>query len=303
MCKQEQRTLYGVAKREPIQVPCTVESDPAEVNFRWMFNNSFDLVPMKSFDQPTSANLMTSVATYAPLNKYGYGQLLCWASNKLGIFHKAVIKRANNNVCPPSPDATGEQSVPCVFNVIPAGQPQPLRNCAVRNQSADGLVVNCEPGDDGGLEQQFFLEVFQAEQGQLWANLTLTEAPVEFIVTDVPVATTFVLVLYASNAKGRSNYVTLSASTMPPGSRGSGLYLAMLHPQTNNACGQFSIDTLFSTEFLKFTADFGIKPVMYILVAVVSSLVVAAIAIMIVSKVRTINKSKGTFAWLTSLVW
>lgn len=44
---------------------------------------------------------------------------------------------------------------------------------------------------------------------------------------------------------------------------------------------------------MKFTADFGIKPVMYLLVAVVGSLVISAIIIMIVSKVRTINKGKG----------
>lgn len=112
-----------------------------------------------------------------------------------------------------------------MFNVIPAGQPQPLRDCMVNNQSTDGLVVYCEPGDDGGLEQQFFLEVWstgKGDQGQLWANLSLARPPVEFVVTNVPVDTTFILLLYSSNSKGRSNYVTLSASTMPPGSRGSG---------------------------------------------------------------------------------
>lgn len=83
MCKQEQRTLYGVAKREPIQVPCTVESDPPEVQFRWSFNNTHGLVPLQSYTQLSDSG-MTSVATYAPLNKYGYGQLLCWANNKLG---------------------------------------------------------------------------------------------------------------------------------------------------------------------------------------------------------------------------
>lgn len=84
VCKEDQRTLFGVAKREPIQVPCTVEADPPEVNFRWLFNNSFDLVPITNFvHQPP--NSMTSVANYAPRTKYGYGQLLCWATNKLGL--------------------------------------------------------------------------------------------------------------------------------------------------------------------------------------------------------------------------
>lgn len=51
--------------------------------------------------------------------------------------------------------------------------------------------------------------------------------------------------------------------------------------------------SFFETEFLKFTADFGIKPVMYLLVAIVGSLVIAAVIIMIVSRIRTMNKSKG----------
>lgn len=143
-------------------------------------------------------------------------------------------------------------------------------------------MVVCEPGDDGGLQQQFYLEVFQAEQGQLWANLstaTTTLAPstassastavVEFTVNGLPLSSTFVLVIYAANSKGRSNYVTLSASTAPPG-----------------CCPRGS-------EFLKFTADIGIKPLMYILATVVGGLVVAAIAIVTLSRARTINRAKG----------
>lgn len=176
---------------------------------------------------------------------------------------------------------------------------------AASGRGSGSLVVACEPGDDGGLQQRFFLEVFQAEQGQLWANLstattistataaaastsTSSSSPptsatspasssakggptvVEFTVSGLPLSSTFVLVLYAANGKGRSNYVTLSASTAPPG-----------------CCPRGS-------EFLKFTADIGIKPLMYILATVVGGLVVAAIAIVTLSRARTINRAKGT---------
>nr|XP_046911840.1 uncharacterized protein LOC124492875 [Dermatophagoides farinae] len=297
VCARGQRSLFGVAQREPLQVPCTVESDPEEVTFRWMFNSSQSesmmMIPIDTFQvRPASKSLLltksrTSIARYEPKTRYGYGQLLCWATNKLG-----------------------EQYEPCRFDIIPAGQPQPLQNCMVRNQSSDGLVVRCQPGDDGGLDQQFHLEIFQADQGQMVANLTTSDIVddgenlgqqilfgnifndsiddhkavaanplaqsnnyIEFIVRDIPVST-YVLLLYASNVKGRSNYVTLSATTMHPGSRGS--------------------------EFLKFTADFGIKPMMYLLITVVIGLVISAIIIMIVSKIRTINRSKGRHRPLSS---
>ena len=177
-----------MAKREPIKVPCEVDADPPQVTFRWSFNNSFEVIAVKNFISVKTR----SIATYAPRTKYGYGELYCWAKNRVG-----------------------EQSEPCVFSVIPAGPPQPVRNCLVGNQSTDGLIVKCEQGEDGGLEQQFYLEIYQSEDGQLQSNWTSMKAPV-FQVTGLPIATSFVLVLYAANAKGRSNYVTLTGSSAKP---------------------------------------------------------------------------------------
>lgn len=85
-------------------------ADPAEgLTFRWMFNSSSSssaggtdsadngaggnlhpavLLPLKTYRQPVAPALATSVATYTPLTKHGYGQLLCWATNALG---KSVV--------------------------------------------------------------------------------------------------------------------------------------------------------------------------------------------------------------------
>lgn len=80
-------------------MPCSVAADPAEgLSFRWMFNSSVNdndvagssssssavLLPLRTYRQPVAPNLSTSVATYTPLTKHGYGQLLCWATNALG---------------------------------------------------------------------------------------------------------------------------------------------------------------------------------------------------------------------------
>ncbi|XP_054168954.1 uncharacterized protein LOC128966165 [Oppia nitens] len=255
VCRPDQRIIYGVGKREPIQVPCDVEADPPQVSFRWSFNNSYEVVAVKNF----VTTKLRSVATYAPRTKYGYGELYCWARNKLG-----------------------EQLEPCVYQVIPAGPPQPVRNCLVGNQSTDGLVVKCEPGDDGGLEQSFHLEIYESEDGRLQSNWTSVQqqqqgqgqgqgqptrpynSPV-FEVTGLPIATSFVLVLYAANAKGRSNYVTLTgASAKQP----------------------------FKDEFTLGTLQFGLKPVIYILISVVGLLVILATIIMIITKIKTLAQNK-----------
>ena len=187
VCSAEQKTLYGVATREPVQVPCDVNADPPQVSFHWTLNNSLKILPIKSF---VSSHLR-SVATYAPRSKFGYGQLHCWSSNSVGT-----------------------QREPCVFNIIPAGPPQPVHNCIVGNQSTESFIVKCESGEDGGLEQSFHLEIYFSGGGFLHANLSSLAAPV-FDVTSLPMSTSFVLVLYAANSKGRSNSVALSTSTLP----------------------------------------------------------------------------------------
>lgn len=176
-----------MATKEPIQVPCSVEADPPQVTFRWLLNNSYELIPLRS----VLSSHLTSVASYAPRTKYGYGELYCWASNKVGEQHK-----------------------PCVFTIIPAGPPEAIHDCLIGNQSTSGMLVKCEPGKDGGLEQSFYLEVYHSVTHTLQANLTSSSEPI-FEVTSLAKGTPFLLVLYAANAKGRSNSVALPAATLP----------------------------------------------------------------------------------------
>lgn len=192
-CKANQKVIFGVATREPIQVPCQVEADPIQVTFRWALNNTMEVLPIKNH---VSAQL-TSIANYSPRTKFGYGELLCWAKN-----------------------GVGEQKEPCVYQVVAAGQPEPVQNCLVGNQSTDSLIVKCESGQDGGLEQVFHLEIYQSgRSGQLQANLSSSRSPV-FDVQGLPLSTQFVLVLYAANGKGRSHSVALTTSTLPLPNKG-----------------------------------------------------------------------------------
>lgn len=169
-------------------MPCEVDANPNQVSFRWTLNNSVDVIEIKNH----ISSGLRSIVDYAPRKKnHGYGQLFCYATNSIG-----------------------KQVEPCVFDVIAAGPPNPVVNCLVGNQSQDSIVVKCEPGLDGGLTQNFFLEIYPAGTKELHSNLSSTRWPV-FFVQDLPVSTAFRLVLYASNAKGKSQIVSLSASTTP----------------------------------------------------------------------------------------
>lgn len=79
-------------------------------------------------------------------------------------------------------------------------------------------MVECEPGYDGGMRQSFHLEVYNSAVEHLQANVSTQDSPV-FQVGNLPSATSFILVLYASNAKGRSNSVALMTNTLMPAER------------------------------------------------------------------------------------
>ena len=176
-----------------MQVSCEVDADPPQVTWSWSLNNSLEVLPVKHV---TSAKLR-SQAVYTARTKFGYGQLACVATNSVGVQREA-----------------------CLFDVVPAGPPQPLRNCIVANQSRDSLFVKCDAGDDGGLEQDFHMEVFHSGRGSLHANLTARSSPV-FHATGLPMSTSFLLVLFAANSKGRSHSLALSTSTLPLLNKGS----------------------------------------------------------------------------------
>ncbi|XP_076325090.1 neural cell adhesion molecule 2-like isoform X7 [Tachypleus tridentatus] len=98
-CKPGQKMTYGVAKHEPIDVLCELDSDPDDVTFHWRFNSSYK----RSDKIMYSVDRTLSRATYSPESDEDYGKLLCWGTNNIGI-----------------------QREPCVFNIVPAGSGQAM---------------------------------------------------------------------------------------------------------------------------------------------------------------------------------
>lgn len=47
-CSPNQPRVYGVAKQEQAQIRCSVDANPADVEFKWTFNNSAESIDVAS---------------------------------------------------------------------------------------------------------------------------------------------------------------------------------------------------------------------------------------------------------------
>ena len=96
-CRPGQHRVYGVARQEEARIICDLDANPsAGLHFKWFFNSSAGFTEL-----PTTAWTFEgsrSVARYLPSSDLDFGSLLCSASNSIG-----------------------QQSLPCVYHVIPAG--------------------------------------------------------------------------------------------------------------------------------------------------------------------------------------
>ncbi|XP_067130560.1 LOW QUALITY PROTEIN: nephrin-like [Centruroides vittatus] len=236
ICKNPLKSVYGVARDEATEVTCDVEASPENVKFRWSLNNSVDNIEITTH----ISNGTSSTVTYTPWSVSGYGALLCWGQNIIGY-----------------------QKEPCVIRLIPAGPPDSVKGCLVTNLTTNSLTVECEAGYDGGMQQQFHLEVYNSAIEHLQVNLTSQDLPV-FNVQNLPEGTSYVLVLYASNNKGRSNSVALMANTLPPAER-----------RTANE------------------EEAAVSPILGVLIGVIGALVLVAIIVTLVMKLQSDRSDKG----------
>jgi len=186
-----QGQAVGVAKGEESRVVCQVDSNPPPTNFKWQFNTSTELrnIPASNvFNDETQ-----SVAQYVPMTELDYGSLLCWGINELG-----------------------KQEEPCVFSILPAGKPDPVSNCSVDNRTYTAVIVSCQPGYDGGVAQQFVLEIIPSAffpTLDIQNKIESIHYP-QFRIENLPAGTEFKVVVYAKNEKGFSEKTEVRFWTM-----------------------------------------------------------------------------------------
>ncbi|XP_055952761.1 hemicentin-1-like [Argiope bruennichi] len=182
-CAFHQQLSYGIPLRESVNIKCSVEANPPDVAFYWYLNNTFRQIPLKDF----VVNGTESILQFTPKRESDYGHIMCVAENTAGL-----------------------QTEACCFKVSPASVPSAVEDCIVMNETVNSAIVSCIPGYDGGLNQEFHIE--------LYSSSGLVESAVEkeyplFEIDYLPPGTSLIAVVFATNSLGRSNAVAFSVNT------------------------------------------------------------------------------------------
>ncbi|CAO1431490.1 unnamed protein product [Diamesa hyperborea] len=186
-CAPGQPRVYGVAKQENAQIKCIVDANPPEVDFKWTFNNSAESIDVAA--SHVSRLGTSSFVSYTPMTELDYGTLLCSATNKIG-----------------------KQKHPCIFHIIAAGRPDQVHNCTITNISMTSMSLRCSEGFNGGLSQQFMMEVRDMQTNELRANYS---SPVpRFTVGSLMPSAMYLASVYAFNTKGRSDPTVVQAAML-----------------------------------------------------------------------------------------
>ncbi|XP_030554222.1 nephrin isoform X3 [Drosophila novamexicana] len=188
VCRAGQRTTYSSGRHETVKVACEIDANPADATYIWKFNATQG----ETADIPASLVAVDrgrSVAHYTPMVENDYGTLLCWASNEIG-----------------------DQSEPCVYTITPAGEPDPLVNCTLLNQTSSGFQIECIEGFDGGLQQDFIMEVY-VNGTTRFPKIYKSKKPY-FEVSGLVPGMGYNVFLIAHNSKGRSNATILQVYTL-----------------------------------------------------------------------------------------
>ncbi|XP_038213680.1 nephrin-like isoform X2 [Zerene cesonia] len=188
LCRTREIKLIGAALQEPSSVECLVDAFPPPDTFEWTLNNSAGSIKVDADRFTVNAKEGKSILKYTPVSDVDYGTLSCRATN-----------------------LAGQQVSPCVYTLLPATRPDPPTNCTVYNLTDDSLDLTCLSGYEGGLSCTYIAEV--------WANEGLvvnsTNAMTVWNLRRLGAKRHLRVVVYAANARGRSEHVSFSVETAP----------------------------------------------------------------------------------------
>lgn len=152
-----------------------MDSYPVATSFHWTFNaseeqshfnqwqnrrnysevnnysNQLQEISLSSFSLILPIFQMTSPRfNYTPTSDADFGSVSCWARNEIGI-----------------------QKNPCVFRIYKSARPSSLRNCTTSYLSPDSLQVDCLESFDGGMTQEYLLELVEVPTLRLVRKMSL----------------------------------------------------------------------------------------------------------------------------------
>ncbi|XP_055592434.1 nephrin-like [Uranotaenia lowii] len=197
ICDTDKIVSLGVSIDETVLISCNIITHPPASRFYWRFENSEEVIEIDP--SRFNNNGTSSLLEYTPSSDRDYGTLSCWGTNEIGTM-----------------------ADPCIYQLITAGLPTSVINCGWSNTSTS-VDVNCHAGYDGGLRQQFVLEMLSSGSPGFGINLTNSEEPtfttslgaLREKLPNPNQPDTLKLFAYAVNQKGNSQRVYITDLLIP----------------------------------------------------------------------------------------
>lgn len=104
------------------------------------------------------------------------------------------------------------QSGPCLYHIMAAEIPDPVRNCSVSNVTAYSVHIICEPGRDGGIQQYFNIDVIDFDSGYSIYNTSFKSS--SFVLKRLPSDSVLLLKVTAYNLQGSSATYRIRTKTL-----------------------------------------------------------------------------------------
>ncbi|XP_043241732.1 hemicentin-2-like isoform X2 [Amphibalanus amphitrite] len=159
----------------------------------------------------------------------------------------------------------GRQKEPCRIQLVLAERPGPLHNCSVLNRTTASLETACQAGFHGGLQQWFTVMVRDSVTQEMVANRS--SALPRFFISDLQEGRNYTVTMYAYNDRGRGRLQRLQVATLTTPA------------ETGEMTGPLG-------------SLFRMTPILGILIGIVGTLVLLAIAIVVTMRLRGHNDAK-----------
>ncbi|XP_061499892.1 nephrin [Anopheles gambiae] len=106
------------------------------------------------------------------------------------------------------------QSGHCAYHILVADVPDPIKSCTVSNVTAYTVHISCVAGKDGGIPQQFHIDVFEESKRKLLQSVSF-QSP-EMLLKKLPSDTKFIIKITPYNLQGTApTSYRVKAQTLP----------------------------------------------------------------------------------------
>ncbi|XP_055706645.1 uncharacterized protein LOC129803854 isoform X2 [Phlebotomus papatasi] len=244
ICKSDS-TVIRAALKQTINILCDIDSNPLQnLTYKWYFNNTLD----SSVELPPPAALLAQNGDFGEehrMDRHSYNSIVTHqkldhrrhqrfqaqttvSTNRARSpksFHMStrsslgrtypyrIDSFANFGTVTCSAENIYGHSGPCAYHILAAELPDPVKNCTAFNVTANSVQVSCLAGRDGGIPQQFHVEIIDKSTNTVLYNTSYRHP--DFTLKRLPSECDLIIKVLAFNLQGSSNWYRLHAKTLP----------------------------------------------------------------------------------------